>query len=78
MKKETLKYLKKDDLIEIITSDRMWERKAFMRVLDIVTDKVDSIIDEQAKCDFRTVDGQKRYFELEKEYKKWSDIQMNL
>ena len=78
MDKKSLKLLSKDDLIEIITSDSMWQRKAFMKVINIVHKKVNAIIDEQEKCDICTVTGRAKYEELEKQYKKWSDIQMRL
>lgn len=77
MNKKTLNYLTKKDLIEIITSDSMWERKAFFKVTKLVHDKVNAIIDEQEKC-IHTTEGMIRYWELEKEYQKWSDIQANL
>lgn len=78
MRKETFKLLSKNDLIQIILSDSMWERKAFYTVLKLVGDKIDAIIDQQDKCDISTVDGWKKYLELEKEYRKWSGIQANL
>ena len=78
MDRASLKYLSKDDLIEVITSDRMLERKALRKVISIVTEKVLSIIEEQEKCDLTTVDGKIKYFELEKEYQKWSGIQERL
>jgi len=78
MNKTTLSMLNKSQLIEIIVSDKMWERKAFCKVLDMVSKKIESILDEQEKCDFSSVQGRARYQELEKEYKKWSKIQDNL
>lgn len=78
MKKTTLSMLTKSQLIDIIMSDRMWERKAFYMVLDMVGKKIDSIIDEQEKCDFSSTQGRARFYELEKEYEKWSKIQNNL
>lgn len=78
MNKTTLGLLSKEELISIITSDIMWERKAFYKVLDLVGKKIDSILDEQDKCDFMTAKGREEYYRLEKEYKKWSKIQDNL
>lgn len=74
MNKTTLGLLSKEELISIITSDIMWERKAFYKVLDLVGKKIDSILDEQDKCDFMT----EEYYRLEKEYNKWSKIRDNL
>lgn len=78
MNKTTLGLLSKEELISIITSDIMWERKAFYKVLDLVGKKIDSILDEQDKCDFMTAKGREEYYRLEKEYNKWSKIQDNL
>lgn len=78
MNKTTLGLLSKEELISIITSDKMWERKAFHKVLDLVDKKIESILDEQDKCDFMTAKGREEYYRLEKEYKKWSKIQDNL
>lgn len=78
MKKTTLSMLNKSELIEIILSDRMWERKAYLKVLYIVHKRIDSIIDEQEKCDLSSEQGRKRYFELEEGYERWSKIQANL
>lgn len=78
MNKSTLGLLSKEELISIITSDIMWERKAFHKVLDLVGKKIDSILDEQDKCDFMTAKGREEYYRLEKEYKKWSKIRDNL
>lgn len=78
MTKTTLGLLSKEELISIITSDIMWERKAFHKVLDLVSKKIDSILDEQDECDFKTAKGRKEYDRLEKEYKKWSKILDNL
>ena len=78
MNKTTLSMLSKSELIDIIQSDRMWETKAFRKILSIVENKINSIIDEQEKCDLMTMSGRERYEELEKEYKKWSKIQDNL
>lgn len=78
MNKTTLELLSKEELISIITSDKMWERKAFHKVLDLVGKKIESILDEQDKCDFMTAQGREEYYRLEKEYKKWSKIQDDL
>lgn len=78
MNKSTLGLLSKEELISIITSDIMWERKAFYKVLDLVGKKIDSILDEQDKCDFMTAKGREEYYRLEKEYNKWSKILDNL
>lgn len=78
MNKTTLSMLSKSELIDIIQSDRMWETKAFRKVLSIVGNKINSILDEQEGCDLMTMSGRKRYEELEKEYKKWSKIQDEL
>ena len=78
MNKSTLSLLDKNELIEIILSDRMWEHKAFHKVLDLVGKKIESILDEQDKCDFMTAKGREEYYRLEKEYKKWVKIQDNL
>lgn len=56
----------------------MWERKAYLKVLYIVNKRIDSIIDEQEKCDLFSEQGRKRYFELEEGYERWSKIQANL
>lgn len=74
MNKTTLSLLDKKDLIKIILSDKMWERKAFMKVLELVSNKINSILDEQEKCDLMTAAGRMEYYRLEEEYKKWSKI----
>ena len=78
MNKKTLSMLSKSELIDIIQSDRMWETKAFRKVVSIVGNKINSILDEQEKCDFMTASGRLKYQELEEEYKKWSKIQDEL
>lgn len=78
MTKTTLSLLDKKDLIEIILSDKMWERRAFYKVLDLVGKKIVSILDEQEKCDLMTARGRVEYYRLEKEYKKWEKIQDDL
>lgn len=78
MKEESLNLLSKKELIEIIKSDILWETKAGMKVIEIVHKKVTNIIDEQKKCNLLTVTGIAKYEELEKQYKKWSNIQENL
>ena len=40
MNKKTLSMLSKSELIDIIQSDRMWETKAFRKVLYIVGNKI--------------------------------------
>lgn len=74
MKKESLKRLTKEQLIEIITSDKLWERKAYLMVNTMVGQKIESILDEQEKVPFWSDE----YIRLEKEYKKWDKIQQNL
>lgn len=78
MNKKSLSLLSKEELIDIILSDRMWERKAFLKVVDFVGKKIESILDEQEKCDFMTTKGREEYYRLEKEYEKWSKIQENI
>lgn len=78
MIKKSLKYLPKDELIEIIVSDKFLERKAFDKLNETVHKKIVSIIDDQERCDLRTFEGRMNYARLEKEYKKWSNIQENL
>lgn len=78
MNKTTLSMLNKSQLIEIIMSDKLWERKAFYKVLKMINQKIESILDEQEKCDLATMKGRVDYQKLEKEYKKWSNIQDNL
>jgi hypothetical protein len=74
MKKESLKYLSKDELIEIIMSDKMLGYKAFRKLNDVVAKRIDAIIDKQGKCDYFSDE----YRKLEKEYEKWTKIQENL
>jgi hypothetical protein len=74
MKKESLKYLSKDELIEIIMSDKMLEHKAFRKLIDVVAKRIYAIIDKQEKCSPFSDEYQK----LEKEYEKWTKIQENL
>jgi hypothetical protein len=74
MKKESLRYLSKDDLIEIIMSDGRLTHKAFYKLNDVVSQKIDEIIDKQGKCDYFSDE----YKKLEKEYEKWTKIQENL
>ena len=78
MNKDTLKHLSKEDLIEIITSDKTWKRKAILKLNDIVSKRIDVIIDKQRECDLGTGEGRREYFKLEEEYKKWSNIQDKL
>lgn len=78
MKRESLKLLSKDELIEIIISDKRLECRAFNKLIDVVSKKVLSIIDKQAECDLTTSSGRKEYLRLEKEYEKWSKIHENL
>lgn len=78
MTKKSLKYLSKDELIEIIVSDKYLERQAFNKLNEIVHKKIVSIIDDQERCDLSTYEGHMNYARLEKEYKKWSKIQENL
>ena len=78
MKDFSLKLLNKDDLIEIIQSEPKWERRAFYKVLDIVNREITDILDEQEKLDIATTEGRIKYFELEKQYRKWKKILDNL
>jgi hypothetical protein len=74
MKKESLRYLSKDDLIEIIMSDGRLTHKAFHKLNNIICKKIDEIIEEQQNYYYFSDEYQK----LEKEYEKWTKIQENL
>lgn len=78
MDKTTLSLLDKSTLIDVILSDKSLENRAFHRVLDAVSKKIEAIITEQEHCDLNTQSGWKRYTELEKEYKKWDKIMQNI
>lgn len=78
MKRENLKYLSKSDMMDIIMSEPITERRAFYKVIELVCDKIQAIIEEQTECDITTYNGRLRYAQLEKEYTKWSKIQENL
>ena len=78
MKRESLKYLSKSDMMDIIMSEPTTERRAFYKVAELVHNKIQAIIEEQGKCDLMTYNGRIQYAQLEKEYIKWSKIQENL
>lgn len=78
MKKETLKKLSKEDLIDIILSDSQWKRKAFRVVIAIVEEKINDIIDKQEECDLLTLEGLEEYQRLQQQYEKWVKIQEDL
>lgn len=78
MDKESLKYLSKDELIEIIISNNATRYTAFSKVIDVVGKKVLDIIEKQEKCDLLTPKGRDKYDKLEKEYQKWEKIQESL
>lgn len=78
MNKDSLKYLSKDELIEITISNNATRHAAFSKVIDVVGEKVLDIIRKQEKCDLLTPRGRDEYDKLEKEYQKWSKIQESL
>lgn len=78
MKSESLKYLSKSDMMDIIMSEPITERRAFYKVTELVCNKIQAIVEEQTKCDLMTYNGRLQYAQLEKEYIKWSKIQENL
>lgn len=78
MDKKSLKYLSKDELIEIVISNNATRHTAFSKVIGVVGEKVLDIIEKQEKCDLLTPKGRDEHDKLEKEYQKWSKIQENL
>lgn len=74
MKKEILKHLSKDELIEIITSDDGLKFRAFNTLLNIVNKRLTDISDKQSKCDLTTIGGYEQYLKLETAYTKWLKI----
>jgi ParB-like chromosome segregation protein Spo0J len=74
VKREILKYLTKEDLIDIIVQDENLSRRAAYRLRDLADRKIIEISERQKECGVPSAE----YWELEEEYKSWAKVRRYL
>jgi hypothetical protein len=70
VRKETLNYLTKDDLIDIVAQDETLSRRAAYKIRDLAYKKTVEISEKQKECGVLSAE----YWELEEEYQRWAGV----